>query len=258
MQHGARPTKIDYRDYDYHKTFGAVKAIPFPAEYNTDAGLTMPNQEIANDYFIPTAPALPFGCTDYTTTELNGDLKGGNYYSPMRIENITHANANGGADVRQSLLAGKSLGYFTGIFNVRAIGQDYFDAIQTAMASGGTEKRSVSIGTPWYSIFEQVGANGILQAPKSFNIAGLPWHNWKICGWKTINGEVYLVGKSWQGPNYGDKGMVYFNRALINSLMAIPGTVAFTATTGALPPISTVTLSWLQFIISYARSFFPY
>lgn len=260
IKHGARPTKIDHRDYDFKKSFGAFKkAVPFPPEYNTDWGLTMPNQDTQNNFFNPPVPALPFGCTDYTTAEVATDLDdtfGAD--NPMKIENITHANVLGGGDIRQSLLAGKSLGWFTGIFNIQAYGQDYFDAIRDAMASGGTEKRSVSTGTPWYSIFESVGDTGILDAPQNFSTVGLPWHNWKICGWKTIGDQVYLVGKTWQGSTYGDKGLVYFSRPLINSLMAIEGAAAFTATTGQLPPISTISTTWLQWLISNARNLWPY
>lgn len=259
IKHGARPTKIDHRDYDFTKSFGSFKTVPFPAEYNTDAGLTMPDQDAQNNYFNPPVPALPYGCTDYATAEVATDLDhtfGAN--NPMKVENVTQANARGGYDIRQSLLVGVSLGFFSGIFNVRAIGQDYFDAIRTAMVSGGTERRSVSIGTPWYPKFELVGQDGIVGIPQSFSTAGLPWHNWKVCGWKTIGSQVYLVAKTWQGPNYGDHGLVYFSRPLINNLMAIPGTVAFTATTGVLPPISTISVTWLQWIISYARNLLPY
>lgn len=261
IKNGTRPTKIDHRDYDYHKTFGVLKAVPFPPAYNTDAGLTMPNQDIPDTQFTPPIPALPFGCTDYTTSELSTDIQnynGSQIADPRAVENITHANANGGGDIRQSLLAGKSLGWFTGIFNIQAEGQDFFDAIRDAMVSGGTEKRSVSMGTPWFSIFESVGSNGILSMPENFTTAGLPWHNFKICGWKTIGSQVYLVGKSWQGAQYGDGGFCYFSRPLVNEMMSIPGAVAFTATTGNLPPISTITTTWLQWLISYARSLLSY
>lgn len=260
MKSGARPTKLDHRDWDFHKTFGSAKlaGVPFPTGYNTDTGLTMPNQDIENDYFAPPVPPLPYGCTDYCTSEVEGDLTLNTPFSPMSIENLTHANADGGGDVRQSLLAGKSLGWFTGIFNVQAEGQDMFDAIRDAMVSGGAERRSVSIGTPWYPVFEEVGSDGILAMPASLNTAGVPWHNWKICGWKTLGDQVYLVGKSWQGPNYGDHGFCYFSRSLINNLMNISGSVAFTTTSGQLPPISTISVTWLQWLISYARQLLPY
>lgn len=262
---GTKPTKIDHRDYDFQKSFGS-STVPFPAVYNTDAGVTMPNQEVDDDSFNPVVLAEPSGCTNETTGDVANDLVNGKkIHRPDTLEAITHANAKGGYDIRQSLLAGKSLGWFTGIFNVRPIGQDYFDAFRTAMASGGTEKRSISIGTAWYPEFEPVGngfgkmtPNGIISEPANWSTDGMPWHNWKICGWKTIGEQVYLVGKSWQGRQYGDHGFCYFNRPIINKLMSMPGTCSFTATTGQLPPISTVSVTWLQWLISYARSLLPY
>lgn len=247
---GARPTRIDHRDYDYQRSFGSVNA-PFPPEYNTDAGLTMPNQDAVNPQFTPALPQLPFGCTDYATSELAIDI--GNPPSlenPLAVDNITHANANGGADVRAALMAGKQLGWFTGIFNIQPHNLDCFDTIKLAMTSGIPERRSVSIGTPWFGIFEIVGSNGLLDMPSNFNTAGVPWHNWKICGWKMIGDQSYLIGKTWQGPNYGDKGYVYFSRTLINNLMAVEGSAAFTATTGLLPPIQTISTSLFQWLMS--------
>lgn len=261
---GTKPTRVDHRDYSAKSLkFGA--AVPFPPAYNTDAGLTMPNQDMVNDFFKPPVPALPYGCTDYAVSEVATDLfmptatlPGSLPDNPLSVENSTHANANGGADVRTALMAGVRLGWFTGIFAIEALdGQDMFDAIRDAMLSGGTEKRSVSVGTKWFADFETVDASGLLQLP-DFTDPNFTWHNWKICGWKIVNDQVYLVGKTWQGPTYGDKGLVYFSRQLINTLLAVPGSVAFTATTGTLPPISTISVTWLQWIISYARSLLPY
>lgn len=273
IKNGLKPNKIDHRDFDFHQSFGAIK-VPFPAEFNTDAGVTMPNQTQDDYSFSPFVAAEPFGCTNETTSDVSTDLTNGSHIRrPDTVEAITQANAKGGYDVRSSLLVGlqpnilnpNRLGWYSAIFNIRAIGQDFFDAIRTAMVSGGTERRSVSIGTPWYPEFEPIGngngkmtASGIISEPASWSTKNMSWHNWKICGWKTINGEVYLVGKSWQGAQYGDKGFCYFSRSIINTIMAIPGTVAFTATTGSLPPINTISVTWLQWLISYARSLLPY
>lgn len=108
IQNGTRPTKIDHRDWDFSKTFAGVATVPFPPAYNTDAGLTMPNQDTVNNLFNPPVPALPFGCTDYTTSEVATDLNDASFIAqienPMAIEDETHANALGGGDIRTSLL----------------------------------------------------------------------------------------------------------------------------------------------------------
>lgn len=223
--------------------------VPFPPEYNTDAGLDMPDQN---------AQDLEFGCTDESQSEVSNDLVQAAATNPYQLEAVTHANRLGGYDVRQSLLAAKSLGWITGFFNIEAIGQDMFDAVRDAQVSGATEKRSVSVGSKWFEDpFESVDATGILVMP-NFNNPSFTWHNWKICGWKTINDQVYLVGKSWQGPGYGDKGLCYFSRPLFNQLMSVPGSVAFTTTKGVLPPITTISVTWLEWLISNARNLFGY
>lgn len=254
IKQGTKPTKVSHKDYS-HRSFGAIR-VPFPPEYNTDAGLDMPDQN---------AQGLEFGCTDETQSQLTNDLVQKEDTNPWQLEAITHANRLGGYDVRDALtwclppdpLHPKRLGWITGFFNIEAIGQDMFDAVRTAMVSGATEKRSVSVGTKWFPVFENVDTTGILQMP-NFSDSNYTWHNWKICGWKTINDQVYLIGKSWQGPQYGDKGYCYFSRPLFNQLMAVKGSVAFTATKGVLPPISTISVTWLQWLLSWGRNLLPY
>lgn len=260
MNKGAKPTPIDHRDFST-KSFKKIRfgaAVAFPPEYNTDAGLSMPNQDVENDQFTPPVQAMYNGCTDYCDAEVATDLDG-ILKDPIAVENITHANALGGIDVRTALKAAVELGWITGFFNVEPEdGQDMFDAIRDAMVSGGTEKRSASVGTKWIEDpFELVGSDGIIAMP-DFNNPSFTWHNWKICGWKTIGDQVYLVGKTWQGAAYGDKGFCYFSRPLVNNLFAISGSVAYTTTKGVLPPITSISTTWLQWLISYARNLLPY
>lgn len=253
MQQGARPTRVSKKDWDFHKSFGTV-SVAFPTEYFTDAGVWMPNQDIGFPSVLPQVPPLPFGCTDYTQTDLAIDLVGSLIYSPETIEQVTNANANQGGDIRTSLLAAVKLGWFTGFFNIQPHQLDYFDSIRLAMVSGGGEKRSVSIGTPWYPVFEQVQGDGILQIPSNLKDPNLTWHNWAIKGWKIIGDQPYLIGKSWQGPGYGDKGFCYFSRPLINTLMNVPGSVAYTATKGVLPPITAISPAFFTWLVSNIKS----
>lgn len=225
----------------------------FPAEYLTDAVLWMPDQNADDPVFKN--PALPYGCTDYTQADLSIDEINALSRDPLSLDNITFANRNGGTDVRTALDAAKNkLNWFGAYYAVKAYAPlDYFDAIRLAISSGYPEKRSVSLGTPWWPEFEVVGANGLLQSPtgtNAFNPAGLPWHNHKICGWKTIGGTPFLISKSWQGPNYGDKGFVYFSRPLINSIMAIKGTCAFTVTQTIPTVVETIDMAWVPWLLS--------
>lgn len=257
MNNGTGPTRISKKDYDFHRSFGTVGTTPnFPLAYFTDAGLWMPNQNTDEPIFK--IPMLPFGCTDYTQADLANDINNQLVCNPFDLDQVTNANARGGYDIRQSLLAAIKMRWINGFFNIRPHQLDFFDSIRLAMISGIPEKRSVSIGNPWFPLFEEVKSDGILQIPRSLNTAGVGWHNHKICGWKIINGETYLISKSWQGKLYGNQGYCYWSRALLNSVMAIPGTVAFTATKGVLPPISTISAPLWDWLVSNIKSLLGY
>lgn len=267
--------QLDFRDRDFLRSFhpaisfGAGAVPQFPPEYDTDAGLWMPNQSAINPEFPNTGPQ-PYGCTNYTQSDLAADLDG-KLHDPAAMEQATGANAAGGYDIRQSLLAAKRLGLITGFYNVQAYAPlDFFDALRLAAFSGLPEKRSVSMGTPWYSEWQAaaVGATKnpdgtfhysnvmvprpIMPMPSSLKWEGLSWHNWKIGGWKLINGVPYLKGKPWEGKNAGDNGWIYFNRATINAVMALKYTIAFTATHAK--PKTTYTVDtalfdkWMQYL----------
>lgn len=265
MINGTRPLKIDHRDYDLHRTFGVAQTPIFPNELMIDAGLWMPNQNQPESEFGN--PPLPYGCTEYTQSDLCAD-QDGILYNPMYLENIVHANTNGGADMREVLKVVVNQGTQkkdgtitkrTGFFNIKAYAPlDYFDAIRYAMLSGGQERRSVSWGTPWYPIWEQTAMqmNPIMPAMLSYDPTGCGWHNSKFAGWKTINGVTYLVNKSWQGTNCGENGWLYFSREVVNAVMQVPGTAAFTVTSmGSNQPIVTIPTTTWQWLISNIRNF---
>lgn len=259
MKSGAKPNIISKKDYDFlnsHK-LGGIQTYVFQDSYNSDAGLLMQNQEATDMEFNPVVPAQPNGCTNFAQSNDATDLDN-TIHSPLTLENITHANAYGGYDIRSSLLAAKSIGWITGFFNVTAQQLDMFDTIRLAQISGVPEKRSVSIGLPWYPIFQQTDSTGILKTPASFSTLNMPWHNASVSGWVTIQGVPYLKVKSWQGKNYGDNGWCYMSRALCNSIFAVTGTVAYTSTKGVLPPIQTISASLLDWLLSnlmYLRHF---
>ena len=283
MRSGTRPSRVDHRDRDFHRSFGSVVTQTFPQEYLCDAGVTMPNQGEINSFFNPPVPPLPYGCTDYTQSEIATDLVGGNpVYNPIRLDNITGANKNGGYDIRMSLLITKALGWIKGFYNIKTIsGLDYFDAFRLAQLVGATEKRSISFGCPWFPSWEATiqGLSVTQESDGSIttrtvitktNIMPMPlpseidavtknpnvfsWHNSKLDGWKTVENRLVYRDKSWQGRNIGDGGFVYFPREVINVVMAIGGTVAFTATNQEPTNIATIPVTYLQWIISIIRN----
>lgn len=259
MKSGTRPLCKDRRDFDFFKShgFGALSAVPtLPSEFNTDAGFWMPNQEATLTYAILgfgsfTIPAMFEGCTNFTQADIciDQDKK---FYNPLDLEVITHANANGGADIRDALKAAVKLGWIKQFFNVRATGVlDWFDALRIASYSAQPEIRSLSIGTKWFPDFERVGPTGILPIPSNFNDTQATWHNWSAKVWIDKGGIPYLKCKSWQGAEYGDKGFVYMPRELVNALMNIPGSCAFVGSDLPKEDIVTVGSVWVQNIVNF-------
>jgi hypothetical protein len=234
MKNGTLPHKKDKRNYSFTRTFGSIAPIGLPDEYNCDAGLAMPDQN---------ADGYPEGCTGYTQASLCED-EDNQVYDPSFTYNKTLFIANLPPDspcaVQDSLKSlvvygvGKK-GETDAQAEVRRRGQyyqvqpatglDWFDSIRSTLYVNRITKRSISVGTPWFFQWHFV-PKGILA---DFSYAGIePWHNWKISGWKSIQGVPYLIAKTWQGPQFGDQGWCYISRETFNRCMAIPGTVAFT------------------------------
>lgn len=246
IRHGTRPVKRDIRDYSRERTFGSVSI--FPDDFTVDAGLTMPDQEQPDLQFTPPLPPLPYGCTDYTSSELCTD-EDKKLYNPIDLENVTHANANKGCDMRVSLSAALTVYNRAAYFNVGSA-PDAFDGIRSAIYAS---QSSISIGTPWF-IEWATPQKGII--PSVFVQTGLePWHNWKVSGWKTINGIVYLCGKTWQGMNYGDQGWAYFPRETVNAVMALEGTAAYTIESLLNASVATVDAGLYEKVILALKQF---
>ncbi len=253
----------DHRDLSHTKTFGAFAPTSFADENNLDVGFTNPDQN---------AEGLPYGCTGYTQAEICTD-KDMRLYKPKYTYDKTRMmegteGMQVGCDIRKSLKS-------TNVYGVQAYDEttdqeaiahrrgayysiepapDYFDGIRSALARG----RAVSMATPWYGIFN-LPENGIIKAPSDYSQES-PYHNYKACGWKTINGSPYLKIKPWIGPHYGDQGFAYMPREVVNQLLHQTYTGAFTlddydpnAKTVTIYNTYEVILSYLYRILSYVR-----
>lgn len=255
MRSGLKKPRQDRRDYDYLKNHHSFAGVPiFPASFNIDPNLWQPNQNEPQAIMgYPTVPALPYGCTDYSQTDLCV-TQDGRLYNPMALEILTHANEKGGADMRASLDAARKAFGRTAYFNIKRAGAiDSFDAARIAIGSGQPEKRAVSVGSIWYPEWLQTGADGILKMPGIVQTNG-PWHNWTICGWASRDGVPYLVGKSWQGPGFGDKGFHYISREVFNTIMSVSGAVMFTLSRESPGNVALVDLNWVANIVSLIRN----
>lgn len=224
MNKGARPIQKDIRDCSFHKTFGIATPDVLLPDFSVDLGGLMPDQN---------ADGRPFGCTGYAQDDLNKDENGtpstaqAIYDKTLALEGNS-GNYTMGCDIRDSLKV-LCTDYGHGrYYNVEPLNGSWFDGIRSALWMNRAEKRAVSIGSPWLPLFENVGPDGIVL---DWFLTPMQWnegHNWVASGWKTINGEAYIVCKSWQGERFGDHGLLYFSRKAIEKLLAAPGCAAFT------------------------------
>lgn len=254
MKHGVLKIKPDHRDFDFNRTFrlyGGVSVLP--VEFNLDAGLSMPDQN---------TDGLPEGCTSYAQTDLCSDedrilyQQKFTYQKTLYMDNLPPGSpCNIRTSLNSTIVYGtlatgettdaQALNHRRGqYFSVQPSG-DWFDGIRVTLMTN----RSVSIGTPWPTEWE-TPLKGVI--PQSFTLTGKePWHNWVICGWKQVNNVPFLIGRTWQGKNYGDGGLAYFSRETINAVMKISGTGAFTLAQANPQNIQNVRLTLMQTLLSY-------
>lgn len=259
MKHGVLPNPYDLRDYSHERTFGTTDPATLPSEYNGDLGLDFPDQN---------ADGYPNGCTGYTQAETGQDEYRKGFEPPFTYEKtllIENAPPNSPCLVRDSMKAtsvyglkprgmqeSAALSYKRGAyFDVDKVG-DYFDGARTALWLNSDSRRTLSVGTPWvWGDF--VDATGILAKLPLKISSSAPWHNYKVCGWKTINGQVYLVIKAWCGPKWGDKGYGYVSRETFNRLMDISGTFMYLQRNAIGTDVQTIKVDILELILDFAK-----
>lgn len=251
IQHGVKPVKRDIRDWSFHRTFpqhhrklGGTQ-LPLMI-YNYDAGFGMPDQN---------ADGFPNGCTSYCNAELCQDQDKVKYDHVELYErslDLSNGQLGDGVDARDALSVlldpgPKTLdtGVYkprTGYFTVdKAPGYDWFDSIRIALRSGFSERKSISLCTPWLPEFDSAGTNGVVPMITTVYRDSLPYHDHKISGEILINGVPYLCDKSWQGATIGDRGWLYFGREQINTLMDMPDCGVFVVT--KVPPEGVQTIA---------------
>ncbi len=257
MNKGLKPIKFkDSRTYDFHRTFGV--ATQPPLEFNFDRLGIFPNQNL---------DGYPNGCTAYATNDIASN-EDDMYYDDQPF---TYANTkmiegvSGQVPVIQTdaLKAGTVYGVKKKIetpdqalthrrapyFIVRRLNGSYFDAMVSAM---WVRQGALSVGSPWLPQFETIGSGGLITEfpPIKEFIVG---HNWAATGVKIINGEPRIICKSWQGPNYGDKGYCYFTKKQIDTLLNIDGIGVFGQKHASPEDIKTVQMSIIEVLISYLQ-----
>ncbi len=254
MKNGLKPIIRDTRDRSFHRTFGGIITPALPAEFSIDASLTMPDQN---------ADGLFEACTAYTQQDLCTDQDSivydhyrDHYTQTLQLENAPFGS---GCDIRDSLKVAIDFYKRGAYYAVESSKMDWFDSIRSVMYTNlmyNNIKCAISIGTPWFKEWdvETIPATGIIPTIFTGDPATLSWHNWAIKGWKTINGELYLLGKTWQGKGYGEAGWAYYPRTAINAVMAISGTGAYTLAPQSAQNIQTVKSTMLESLLQYLKN----
>lgn len=248
----------DHRDHALHRTFGTTATLLSPMEYNYDAGFGMPDQN---------ADGYPEGCTGYSQSEEAQNADGNRYkavYTYDKTLQMQGLPAGSPCDIRTSMKSTQVYGvqepaentdveaesHRQGpFFNVDLVpGMDWFDSIRLALRNN--PKRCISMATPWFNEFRNWDANGVLPSFFTGDPNTMPWHNHLFTG-ETIVPDPFILDKSWQGPNIGDKGYLKWNRTLVNAVMAISGTEAFLRRPIGDEPIQNIELTLLETALSY-------
>lgn len=221
--------------YKHKKLFGMKKKINLPsfhevfgtsmptADFNLDAGISNPNQNIPNPQW--NCPAYPEGCTYYSQTEVNQD-KDKILYSPVfqgtwscymenqpmgspidMVDAINTPMVYGLESMNET--ATDALTRKRQPYSVGALNGSLFQGVLSALSQGN----SVSFASTWYQSFD-VPVNGIISVASGLTSD----HNWKFCGVKTINGLQYLIAKPWLGASWGENGFCYFSQAIIDKI----------------------------------------
>ena len=256
MKHGVKKPRKDYRNYSFHRTFGSTVPNFIQPDFDEDAGLTMPDQNMEG---------LPFACTGYTQSELCQDMDKSSYkpkYNYDKTLEMDGLEEGSPCDIHTSLKSTLVYGVTNigtdedaalhrrgAYYEVEKHSNDWFDSIRSAILTNPF-RCSVSVITPWFACFQHT-YGGIITGDFVTQPVPTIWHNWKISGQKTINGVPYLKAKTWQGKNYGDNGWCYFSRERFNRLMMIPGTTAFTLAPFDKNNIVRVKIGIIETIISY-------
>lgn len=265
MRNGTRPLKRQPRR-EFHRHFGGSFIIP---SFSLDKGWH-PDQNADN---------AQTECTGYTVAKILTDLTGiqrspdFHYAAALYLEGSIPTTA--GADFHAAMQSAVAVGSLplskagisakgsSEIFvanwdnwtqderrvalqtlqngTMNALGfADPYTSIISAAYNGQT---GVSVGSPWYREWRP-GADGIMSAPANAqDTTGLPWHNWVILGQTYIGVKWYAVAYPHQGENFGNKGLVYFDKETINAIMQVSGTGAIVFNPKAIRWISLVAIA---------------
>lgn len=268
IQHGMRPVPWHTKDYDFHRTFGSVSVFPTQCIVDAGFGMPNQNAYNGTFAFpaLPmgcTGYTQSELTQDMDLVEYDPSFT---YDKTLLMENSQRgAGCDIRDSLNSTIVFGlrkkgendtDAFAHRNGQYFVISQAPDYFDGFRSAIF---VNHRSVSLGSPWFPAWKIIGNDAIMPMPyipKLGNMGGiigailnvfgglffgnyfssLPWHNYKVGGFTTTNtsgqlirnGESFLMIKSWQGSDIGDKGWLYMPRDVANAVFDVIGTGSFT------------------------------
>lgn len=281
---GLKPVNKDHRDRSYRGTFGAI--VEFK-DFNFDTGVVgFPDQNAEGRPYGCTGETQSAACSDEDGVRYKAQYT----YDKTRVMENSYPQPVG-CDIRNSLkstivyglqkvdeTSDAEAGYHRRGAYYSVVDYPGMDSFEDIWNAAQHNDRTVSMATPWFMEWQSVGSDGILPMPNIPNhlkrgflgslfrlgrtfgrVFGtmygdeVSYHNWQI-----VKGEAaatplrpLLVGKSWQGPNYGDGGYHKMTREVLNAVMDCYGAGAFTLRRATTEDYTTVKLRMLETILSY-------
>jgi hypothetical protein len=213
MKYNVRKRFHQARDFSFHKSH-ALGAVVLPDS------ISFPSPVLTQDEEDCTAFAGV--ATRYNETN-NTVLDPKAFWSKELVfAGITDPTYNGGFDIQVPAATAVVQGFPglnpTAYFWITAGGgSDAFDNICNAIF---VNQRPLILGMDFYQ--EYITPTGIIS---DNGVTLLGGHCIKVCGWKQINGQPYLILQNSWGTGYGDQGFFYLPRAIANRAVAQYGAV---------------------------------
>jgi hypothetical protein len=246
---GLRIKKIrDPRAFKFHKTFGSVAADQFPSKFElvpkgkikdqgqtnfctayavTTASEPQEGVELSPDFQVGMT-GLVAGAPILNGTDMDTALKPATRYGSLKQSDAPWSWERNGQwfvadpnnwspELRAKALEHKKGSYFT----ILTGPHDKFDNIRSGMmrskqysVTKGVSPSGAVVGFVWRTTDWNYAPGGIV--PKVKGNAGTMGHAFVLIGWETINNEPYLVGQLSSGPEFGNGGLYYFPREVVN------------------------------------------
>lgn len=233
---GLKPLKKDIRDFKYENVFGAVSPEEIPDNFLVANPIEIKDQGNSDE------------CVAFATCAVSEDQEGVALNPKWFFSQIKKTQGNWkkwGADLRDGAKVAVNTGFIEendAPFSLKYRDRDFtanwnnwptdlenkakihkkqsyfsvmcgFDSFRSVLWQNKDEKKSILTGTMWESNWSNL-KDGIIPV-ESTGSEEIP-HAIKIFGQKKINDKLYLIAQLSNGLGFGDGGLFYFPKEIID------------------------------------------